>query len=135
MGQCRHCERNGVERGNPIIFPLLVSLFLFLPSCHRTNDPLIGRWTVEKVNVEFNEQIATPEMVRQYGEMEKGNVIEIGQDSTLVFVSDGDTVGGKCSLEGSQLFCDGKLFGSLEGGKLITQNKTPIGTIEVVYLK
>ena len=116
-------------------FFLAITAVLLLASCHRTKDPLIGRWTVEKVNVEFNERIATPEMVRQYGEMEKGNVIEIDQDSTLVFVSDGDTVRGKCSLKGSQLFCDGKLFGSLEGGKLITQNKTPIGTIEVVYLK
>ena len=85
--------------------------------------------------MDFDESKSTPEMVRQFGEMEKGNVIEIGQDSTLVFISDGDTVRGKCSLKGSQLFCDGKLFGSLEDGKLITQNKTPIGTIEVVYLK
>ena len=116
-------------------FLLAITALLLLASCHRTSDPLIGRWTVEKVNVEFNEQIATPEMVRQYGEMEKGNVIEIGKDSVLTLISDGDTLRGKCTLKGSQLFCDGQLFGSLEGGKLITKNKTPIGTIEVVYSK
>ena len=116
-------------------FLFAMTAVLLLASCHRISDPLIGRWTVEKVNVEFDENKATPEMVRQYGDMEKGNVIEIGQDSTLTFISDGDTVRGKCSLKGSQLFCDGKLFGGLEDGKLITQNKTPIGTIEVVYLK
>lgn len=115
-------------------FFLAITAVLLLASCHRTNDPLIGRWTVEKVNVEFNERIATPEMVRQYGEMEKGNVIEIGQDSTLVFVSDGDTVIGKCSLKGSQLFCDGKLFGSLEGGTLTTENITPLGKVVVYYV-
>ena len=116
-------------------FFLTITTVLLLASCHRTNDPLIGRWTVEKVNLEFNERIATPEMVRQYGEMEKGNVIEISQDSVLTFVSDGDTLKGKCSLKGSRLYCDGRFFGSLEGGKLTTKNKTPIGTIEVVYVK
>ena len=116
-------------------FLLAITALLLLASCHRTNDPLIGRWTVEKVNVEFNERIATPELVRQYGEIEKANIVEITQDSTLVFISDGDTIKGNCSLKGSQLFCDGKLFGSLEGGKLIAKNKTPIGTIEVVYAK
>ena len=115
-------------------FFFAITAVLLLASCHRTKDPLIGRWTVEKVNVEFNEQIATPEMVRQYGEMEKGNVIEIGQDSTLVFVSDGDTVRGKCLLEGSQLFCDGKLFGSLEDGTLTTENITPLGKVVVYYV-
>lgn len=110
-------------------------MLLFLSSCHRHSDPLIGRWTVEKVNVDFNENKATPEMVRQYGDMEKGNVIEISKDSVLTFISSGDTLRGKCSLKGSQLFCDGKLFGSLEGGKMIAKNKTPIGTIEVVYVK
>lgn len=110
-------------------------MLLLLSSCHRHSDPLIGRWTVEKVNVDFNENKATPEMVRQYGDMEKGNVIEISKDSVLTFISSGDTLRGKCSLMGSQLFCDGKLFGSLEGGKMIAKNKTPIGTIEVVYVK
>ena len=116
-------------------FFLAITTVLLLASCHRTSDPLIGRWTVEKVNVEFNESIATPEMVRQYGELEKGNVIEISQDSMLTLISDGDTLKGKCQLKGSQLYCDEQLFGSLEGGKMITKNKTPIGTIEVVYAK
>ena len=67
-------------------------MLLLLTSCHRNNDPLIGRWTVEKVNVAFDENLASPEMVKQLGEVEKGNVIEIGNDSTMMFISDGDTL-------------------------------------------
>ena len=83
-------------------YGIAVLLLLLVASCHR-DDPFIGRWKVEKVNVDFNEQIATPEMVRQYGELEKGNVIEISKDSVLTFVSDGDTVRGrKCIARGSR---------------------------------
>ena len=133
MGQCRHSERNGVECGNPIIILLLV--FLFLSSCHRTHDPLIGRWTVERVNVEFNERSATPEMVRQYGELEKGNIIEITKDSVLTFISGGDTLRGRCSLREQRLYCDGKPFGKLEDGLLTTETPTPLGKVTVSYRK
>lgn len=110
-------------------------LSFVVTSCHRTNDSLIGHWTVEKVNVEFNEQIATPEMVRQYGEMEKNNVIEICKDSVLTFISEGDTLRGKCSLSGAQLFFEGKVFGRFENGFIETEAVTPIGVIKVLYKK
>lgn len=113
----------------------ILFLLLLLVSCHRASDSLIGRWTVEKVNVEFNERIATPEMVRQYGEMEKGNVIEISMDSVLTFISEGDTLRGGCSLRGFQLSCDGKPFGHYENGSIKTEAVTPIGVIKVLYLK
>lgn len=93
----------------------------------------MGRWTVERVHVEFNEHIATPEMVRQYGEMEKGNVIEIGKDSVLTFISEGDTLRGKCSLRGTQLFVDGNPFGCFENARLETRTATPLGEMVVIY--
>lgn len=114
---------------------LSLILLLFLCACTGKQDPLIGRWTVEKVNVEFNEQIATPEMVRQYGELEKGNVIEISKDSVLTFISEGDTLRGRCSLRGFQLSCDGKPFGRYENGHIETEVITPIGVIKVLYFK
>ena len=107
----------------------------WLSSCVGRQDPLIGRWSVEKVNVEFNENLATPEMVRQYGELEKGNVLEIRADSVLTLVSGGDTITGRCSLKGKQLFCEGRFFGRLEGGKIHTHAQTPLGTIGVIYTK
>ena len=85
--------------------------------------------------MEFNEHIATPEMVSQYGELEKGNVVEIASDSVLTFISDGDTLRGQCSLRGTQLYCDGKLFGQIDNGVLVTENPTPLGKIRVVYRK
>ena len=106
-----------------------------ISSCLRHDDSIIGRWTVEKVNVEFNEHIATPEMVNQYGELEKGNVVEIASDSVLTFITDGDTLRGQCSLRGTQLYCDGKLFGQIDNGVLVTENPTPLGKIRVVYRK
>lgn len=114
---------------------LSLILLMLLCACTAKKDPLIGRWTVEKVNVEFNEQIATPEMVRQYGELEKGNVIEISKDSVLTFISEGDTLRGRCSLRGFQLSCDGKPFGHYENGSIKTEAVTPIGVIKVLYLK
>lgn len=85
--------------------------------------------------MEFNEQIATPEMVRQYGEMEKGNVIEICKDSVLTFISEGDTLRGRCSLRGFQLSCDGKPFGRYENGYIETEAVTLLGMVRVVYKK
>ena len=103
-------------------------------SCH-SNDALIGRWTVDRVNVEFDENKATPEMVRQYGELEKGNVIEISKDSTLIFISGGDTLQGRCSLNGSQLFFEGRTWGCLEDGFIETHMETPLGKVSLVYKK
>ena len=116
-----------------VSYVAVISFLLFITSCHRHNDPLIGRWTVDRVNVEFDEYKATPEMVRQYGELEKGNVIEISNDSVLTFISDGDTLKGQCSLRGQQLLLDGKAFGKIEDGFLTTETSTPLGKVRVVY--
>lgn len=115
-----------------IVFLLIA---LLCSSCHRNDDSFIGRWTVEKVNVEFDETKSTPEMVRQYGELEKGNVIEISKDSVLTFVSDGDTLRGKCSLKGSLLTCDGVAFGRYENGHIETRTATLLGEIVVRFKK
>ena len=112
---------------------LLALMVLLLSSCHRNEEPFFGRWTVEKVNVEFDETKSTPEMVRQYGELEKGNVIEISKDSLLTFVSDGDTLRGKCSLRGQSLYCQEVLFGRFKDGVILTETLTPIGKVTVSY--
>ena len=114
-----------------VMLLLLVACF----SCSGKRDPFFGRWTVEKVNVEFNEDLATPEMVRQYGELEKGNVIEISADSVLTLISDGDTLRGVCTLKGTKVYLDGKPFGRYENGILQTESNTPLGGILVIYKK
>ena len=114
---------------------LSLTLLLLLGACVGRHDPFFGRWEVERVNVEFDESKASPEMVRQFGEMEKGNVIEINKDSLLTFISDGDTLRGRCSLKGNSLYCDGELFGLYENGTIQTKSSTPLGIIEVIYRK
>ena len=114
---------------------ILFLLLLFFSTCHRNDDALVGRWVVEKVSVDFDERIATPEMVRQYGEMEQGNVIEITQDSMLTLVSEGDTLTGRYALEGNQLHCNGKPFGRYENGTIQTESSTLVGKIVVKYRK
>ena len=114
---------------------LALLLIMLFPSCGRNDDPFIGRWVVEKVHVEFNENGSTPEMVRQLGEMEKGNVIEISSDSVLCLISDGDTLKGLCSLHGTQLTFGGKPFGTLERGRIRTETDTPLGKVGVCYKK
>lgn len=110
-------------------------IVVFLSSCHRNDDPLIGRWTVEKVNVEFDENKATPEMVRQYGGMEKDNYLEISKDSLLSFVTGGDTLRGKCSLRGESIYCDGSFLGKFKDGAITTETLTPLGKVMVSYKK
>ncbi len=119
---------------------LSLILLLFLCACTGKQDPLIGRWTVEKVYVDFDEHRSNPEMVRQYGELEKGNVIEITKDSILTLVSGGDTLRGKCLLKGEQAYRDGDvLFSSgnyvvrYEKGSLQSESITPLGRVVVTY--
>ncbi len=118
-----------------VVATLFVILIILFSSCHRNNDPFIGRWTVEKVNVAFDENLASPEMVRQLGEMEKGNIIEISKDSMLTFIAESDTLQGRCSLKGTQIFFEGKSFGRYENGLIETETKTPLGKTKVVYRK
>ena len=117
-------------------YGLLIGLaLLLLAACTPKEDPFFGRWTVDKVNVDFNEEGATPEMVRQYGAMEKDNIVLITPDSLLMFVMDGDTVQCRCSLRDGQILCDGDPWGTFEDGVIKTETSTPIGQVKVSYKK
>lgn len=113
---------------------VLLILLILTFSCQR-NDPFIGCWEVDKVNVEFNENLATPEMVRQYGEMEQSDVIEIGSDSLLTFVTQGDTLRGRLSLRGNQLFVEGSPFGIYKDNRIVVETPTPMGKVTVFFRK
>ena len=114
---------------------LIGLLLLLLASCTPKDDPFFGRWTVDKVQVDFDVDWATPEMVRQYGSMEKNNVIMISPDSVLTLVKDGDTMQGRCSLRGSQILCDGEPWGVFEEGVIKTETFTPMGYLKTSYVK
>ena len=108
---------------------------LLLASCAPKEDPFFGRWTVDKVNVEFDEEWATPEMVRQVGAMEKNNVVIITPDSLLTLVNEVDTIQYRCRLHGNQILCDGEPWGSYERGVITTKTSSPMGSVKVLYKK
>lgn len=110
-------------------------VLLFLQSCAPKQDPFVGRWTVDKVNVDFDANAATPEMVRQYGSMEKDNILIISPDSVLTLIMDADTMRCRCSLRGGQILCDGELWGRFENGAIKTEILTPMGYVRTVYKK
>jgi len=108
---------------------------LVLTSCAPKDDPFFGRWTVDKVNVDFDADWATPEMVRQFGSMEKDNVVMISNDSVLTLVMDGDTMQGKCSLQGVRIMVDSEPWGWFEEGIIKTETSTPMGNVKTSYVK
>ena len=106
---------------------LIAALAFVLGACRPKADSLIGTWTVDKVNVHFDEQRSTPELVKQIGEMEKQNTITISNDSTLVFK------GLEITLEG--MLVDGVVLGQWENGHIITRSGSPLGEVIITYKK
>jgi hypothetical protein len=114
---------------------LLLALAALVCACHPKADPLIGTWTVSKVNVQFDEQRSTPELVKQVGEMEKQNIITIDSDSILTFKGLEEEWQDRISLKNDTLLRNGKTFGTWKDGAIVTRNGSPLGEIIVVYKK
>lgn len=115
---------------------LFASLALLFCTCTPKTDTLVGTWTVDKVNVQFDEQRNTPELVKQVGEMEKQNIITIGRDSTLTFKGLEETLNGRLSLKGDgTLLFDGAVFGIWKNGEIVTKTDSPLGEVVVTYKK
>ena len=129
--------------GNNVYFCVMKNRFLFLLclsamlcACHHKSDPFFGTWTVDKVNVQFDEQHSTPELVKQIGEMERQNVISIAADSTLTFKGMDTEWQDKMSLSGDgTLICNGDSFGIWKDGQIITRTGSPLGEVTVSYRK
>ena len=118
----------------PILF--LFGFAFALCACHPKTDSLIGEWKVEKVNVQFDEQRSSPEMVRQVGEFERQNHFLIGKDSVLIFNSLETEMTGLVTIDKQgSLFLDGVLFGQWKDGQISTTTSSPLGKIVVVYRK
>ena len=115
---------------------LLLGLTLVLCACTNETDSLIGTWSVDKVNVQFDEHRGTPELVKQVGEMEKQNVILISPDSLLIFNSlEGETKGKLSLSKDGTLTCNGNFFGIWKGENIVTRTNSPLGEIVVTYRK
>ena len=112
------------------------ALGLMLGACEPMPNSLIGTWRVDKVNVRFDENRVTPELVKQIGEMERGNALSISADSILVFKGADETLKGKLSLTGdSTMLVDGKVFGVWEKDRIITKTTSPLDEVVIYYNK
>ena len=118
------------------LFLFILGLALTLAACHPKADSLIGEWVADKVNVQFDENRSTPELVRQIGEMEKQSRICISTDSMLVFKGLQTETQGHLTLgNNDSLYCGGCFFGQWKGREIITSTTSPLGEITVVYRK
>lgn len=117
-------------------FLFFLALGLTLGGCEPEQDTLFGTWTVDKVNVQFDESRTTPELVKQVGEMERGNTLSISADSILVFKGTDETLKGRLSLAGdSTMLVDGKIFGVWKKDRIITKTTSPLGEVVIYYNK
>ena len=114
---------------------IATAILLSCLGCQRNTDTLIGNWKAEKVEVDFDERLSTPEIVKQTGIIEKENRLIIADDSTLTFISQGDTVKGRFSVKEMQVFIDGRPFGLITGNGIVTKEASPFGNITVEYQK
>ena len=114
----------------------LLCLTALLGACHHETDSIIGKWEVDKVNVQFDENRTTPEVVKQVGEMERQNVITINSDSIMTFKGLDESLQGRLSLNSDgTLLLDGTVFGQWKDGSLTTQTTSPLGEVVVRYKK
>ena len=117
-------------------FLSLLSCVFLLAACTQKPESLIGIWTVDKVNVQFDENRTTPELVRQIGEMEKQNTFNINADSLIVFKGLDESWQGRVTIsDGNKLYCNGILFGQWKEGRIVTRTDSPLGKIVITYQK
>ena len=114
---------------------ILSCLTAALSACTNEADSLVGTWTVDKVNVQFDERHNTPELVKQVGEMEKQNVISISKDSILTFKGLEESWQDRISLKNDTLLREGTAFGIWKDDRIVTRNGSPLGEVVVVYKK
>lgn len=119
-----------------LIVVFLLGLTALLCACDRQKDSIIGTWTVDKVNVQFDERHSTPELVKQIGEMERQNSFSISTDSTLTFKGLDAEWQGRISLKSDgTLTCNSTNFGSWKEGRIVTRTGSPLGEVVVTYKK
>ena len=116
-------------------FKILAIFALF--SCSRSSS-IIGTWTVDKINFEFDERKSTPEMIRQLGEIEKHNTLIFKNDS-IVHI----TMAAINADYHYQISEDGTIILtphdhlissiSLNQNVINTETETPIGMMRITY--
>jgi len=73
--------------------PLFIFGFLLFTSCTRfSNEKLIGTWSLNKIDYEFDETRHTPQMIRQIAEAEKMIKYRFDNDTDLTVINNGQEI-------------------------------------------
>lgn len=116
------------------LFVPILALFV-LAGCGRESHTIVGTWKVVHVNVDFDEYRYTPDMVKQVGLAEKSNVLIVTPDSTMLYISCGDTLRGKISVLNSELFINNEKFATYKNDTVTEVKRTVLGDVEIKYTK
>lgn len=117
------------------LFAVAFLSLVLLICCGHKPDTIVGTWKVANVSVGFDEYKYTPDMVRQIGLAEKSNVIVVEADSTLIYVSGGDTLRKKAAMKNGDLYLDGEKFAVIQKDTITETKKTVLGDVVIKYTK
>ncbi len=122
-------------------------LFSTIYSCN--SDPkskLLGTWKAENVEIDFDEQVASPELIRQVGLENKELSFKFTSDTTMVLyisaASDPQNLFWTLDANGSTIYYSYKKddldtveLGKLIEGKIVAESTTPLGSIKTTFVK
>lgn len=123
---------------------LVLSVFILLMSCSSSPESkLIGTWKADVVNINFDEQKASPQMIQQVAEREKQTILKFTNDTSLNIIDNNITHRTVWKLDADQKIWyrfenDGPAMnelGAYVNGTIKAESTTALGTIEIVYKK
>ncbi len=123
---------------------IVFSIFTLLISCSSSPESkLIGTWKADVVNINFDEQKASPQMVQQVAEREKQTILKFTNDTSLNIIDNNVTHRTVWKLDADQKIWyrfenDGPAMnelGTYVDGTIKAESTTALGTIEIVYKK
>ena len=116
------------------LFVVLIALSSVMSSCS-DSDTIVGTWRVAQVNIGFDEYKYTPDMVRQIGLEEKANTIILKADSTMLYISDNDTLSGNFALRNRDFYFNNEKFAIIINDTLTETKRTVLGDVVIKYTK
>lgn len=125
---------------------LISSLSIIYACDSNPKSKLTGTWKAEKVDIDFDEQRASPELIRQVGLENKEVFFKIQNDSMmLLYISAGseaqnlfwflDEKGGLLSYAYKKDDLNPIELGKLVDGKIVAESETPLGKIKTTFAK
>ncbi len=123
---------------------VITSVSLFYACNSNPKSKLVGTWKAETVDVKFDEQRVSPEMIRQVGLENKQVFFKIQNDSTMqLYISangNPQNLFWFYNVEDNKITYGYKIddfntieLGKLIDGKIISESETPLGKIVTTF--